>query len=93
MVLGVFWFGVMIVGLLLMGIDKWFVVEFLFFFVMFIMVGVFVYDFYKNCNVLLVDDVMIIGIGFVVLFIVGIFVVWGLFDFVFCYGFVLFVWW
>jgi undecaprenyl-diphosphatase len=57
------------------------------------MAGAFVYDLYKNIDLLTADDFTIIGIGFVTAFISAVFVVRGLLDFVSKHGFTPFAIW
>ena len=85
--------GATIVGALLMGADKRSAAEFSFFLAMPTMAGAFAYDLYANRNVLTADDAVIIGVGFVTSFIVAVFVVRGLLDYVSRHGFALFGWW
>lgn len=85
--------GATIVGSLLMGTDKRSAAEFSFFLAMPTMAGAFTYDLYANRNVLTADDAVIIGVGFVTSFIVAVFVVRSLLDYVSRYGFALFAWW
>lgn len=93
MVPGVSRSGATIAGSLLMGTDKRSAAEFSFFLAMPTMAGAFVYDLYKNRNVLSMDDAVIITIGFVASFIAAVFVVRGLLDFVSRHGFAPFAWW
>lgn len=85
--------GATIAGALLMGTDKRSAAEFSFFLAMPTMVGAFAYDLYKNIDLLTVDDVTIISVGFVAAFISGVFVVRGLLDFVSRHGFTPFAIW
>lgn len=85
--------GATIAGALLMGTDKRSAAEFSFFLAMPTMAGAFVYDLYKNIDLLDTDDFAIIGAGFVAAFIAGIFVVRGLLDFVSKHGFTPFAIW
>ena len=85
--------GATIAGALLMGTDKRSAAEFSFFLAMPTMAGAFAYDLYKNRNVLSADDAMMIAAGFVVSFVVAVFVVRYLLDFVSRHGFALFAWW
>ena len=93
MVPGVSRSGSTIAGALLMGTDKRSAAEFSFFLAMPTMAGAFVYDLYKNIDILSADDVLIIGIGFVASFVAGFFVVRSLLDFVSRHGFAPFAWW
>ncbi|RST87630.1 undecaprenyl-diphosphate phosphatase [Aquibium carbonis] len=85
--------GATIVGALLMGTDKRSAAEFSFFLAMPTMAGAFAYDLYKNHDILSADDLLIIAIGFVASFVVAIFVVRSLLDFVSKRGYGLFGWW
>lgn len=85
--------GATIGGALLMGTDKRSAAEFSFFLALPTMGGAFVYDLYKNIDVLSVDAVGIIAIGFVAAYISGVFVVRTLLDFVSRYGFTPFAYW
>ena len=85
--------GATIVGALLMGTDKRSAAEFSFFLAMPTMAGAFAYDLYKNRDILSADDLMIVGIGFVASFVVAVFVVRSLLDFVSKRGYALFGWW
>ena len=85
--------GATIVGALLMGTDKRSAAEFSFFLAMPTMAGAFAYDLYKNHDILSADDLMIVGIGFVASFVVAVFVVRSLLDFVSKRGYALFGWW
>ncbi|MEO1205280.1 MAG: undecaprenyl-diphosphate phosphatase [Pseudomonadota bacterium] len=93
MVPGVSRSGATIVGSLLMGTDKRSAAEFTFFLAMPTMAGAFAFDLYKNWEILDTSDVTGIAIGFVTAFIVGVFVVKYLLDFVSRHGFALFGWW
>jgi len=85
--------GATIVGALLMGTDKRSAAEFSFFLAMPTMAGAFAYDLYENHGILSTDDLLIITIGFVASFVVAIFVVRSLLDFVSRRGYGLFGWW
>lgn len=85
--------GATIVGALLMGTDKRSAAEFSFFLAMPTMAGAFAYDLFKNRNILSMDDAAVIGAGFVMAFISGVFVVRHLLDYVSRHGFRLFAWW
>lgn len=85
--------GATIAGALLMGTDKRSAAEFSFFLAMPTMTGAFAYDLYKNIDILTMDDVAIIGAGFVTAFIAAVFVVRYLLDYVSRHGFSLFAWW
>lgn len=85
--------GATIAGALLMGTDKRSAAEFSFFLAMPTMVGAFTYDLYKNIDLLTMDDVTIISVGFIAAFISGVFVVRSLLDFVSKHGFTPFAIW
>lgn len=85
--------GATIVGAMLMGADKRSAAEFSFFLAMPTMAGAFAYDLYKNRDVLTVDDLPVIGAGFVMAFIAAVFVVRYLLDYVSRHGYRLFGWW
>ncbi len=86
--------GATIVGSLLFGTDKRSAAEFTFFIALPIMAGAFVYDFYKNKDMILNGGLGLdILIGFVAAFIVGTIVVRYLLDFVSRHGFRYFAWW
>ncbi len=85
--------GSTIVGAMLLGVDKVRAAEFSFFLAMPTMLGAFVYDLYKSHNEITTSMGQSIAIGFVVSFIVGVFVVKYLLDFVGRHGFAPFAWW
>ncbi|HEV7415667.1 undecaprenyl-diphosphate phosphatase [Tianweitania sediminis] len=85
--------GATIVGALLMGASKRSAAEFSFFLAMPTMAGAFTLDLLKNWDVLTAADLPIIGAGFITAFIVGVFVVRSLLDFVSKRGYALFGWW
>ncbi len=85
--------GATIVGSLLMGTDKRSAAEFSFFLAMPTMAGAFAYDLYKNRDILSGDDLALIAVGFVASFVVAVFVVRSLLDFVSKRGYALFGWW
>jgi undecaprenyl-diphosphatase len=85
--------GATIVGSLLMGTDKRSAAEFSFFLAMPTMAGAFVYDFYKNRDVIDAAQLEVVAIGFVFAFIAAVLVVRSLLDFVSRHGFALFAWW
>jgi undecaprenyl-diphosphatase len=93
MIPGVSRSGATIVGALLLGADKRSATEFSFFLAMPTMTGAFAYDLYKNWATLAPEDVQSIALGFVVSFVVGVFVVRYLLDFVSRHGFAPFAWW
>ncbi len=85
--------GSTIAGALLMGCDKRSAAEFSFFLAMPTMAGAFVFDLYKNRNILSADDAALIAVGFVAAFVAGVVVVRNLLDYVSRHGFALFAWW
>ena len=93
MVPGVSRSGATIVGAMLMGADKRSAAEFSFFLAMPTMAGAFAYDLYKNRDSLSTHDALLIVLGFVSAFIVAVFVVRYLLDFVSRRGFAPFGWW
>jgi undecaprenyl-diphosphatase len=93
MIPGVSRSGATIVGALLLGTDKRAAAEFSFFLAMPTMAGAFAFDLYKNWSLLKTDDVMEIGIGFVVAFVTAVLVVRYALAFIGRHGFALFAWW
>lgn len=93
MIPGVSRSGSTIVGALLMGADKRSAAEFSFFLAMPTMLGAFTLDLFKNYKYLSINDGFSIGIGFVVAFIAGVFVVRHLLDYISSHGYALFGWW
>jgi len=93
MVPGVSRSGSTIVGALLLGADKRAAAEFSFWLAMPTMAGAFTLDLWKNKDILTAADLPIIVTGFVTSFIVAVFVVRGLLDFVSRRGYALFGWW
>lgn len=93
MVPGVSRSGATIVGALLMGANKRSAAEFSFFLAMPTMVGAFAYDLLKSYKELSFNDGINIVIGFIVAFIVGVFVVRHLLDYISRHGYGLFGWW
>ena len=85
--------GSTIVGALLLGTDKRSAAEFSFFLAMPTMAGAFAYDLYKNRDILSAADLPVIATGFVVAFVVAVFVVRHLLDYVSRHGYSLFGWW
>jgi undecaprenyl-diphosphatase len=93
MIPGVSRSGATIVGALLLGADKRSATEFSFFLAMPTMTGAFAYDLYKNWANLAPEDIKSIALCFVVSFVVAVFVVRYLLDFVSRHGFAPFAWW
>ena len=93
MIPGVSRSGATIVGALLLGADKRSAAEFSFFLSMPTMAGAFAYDFYKNRDVLSLDDAAVIAVGFVCAFVSAVLVVRSLLGFVSRRGYAIFGWW
>lgn len=93
MIPGVSRSGATIVGALLMGADKRSAAEFSFFLSMPTMLGAFVYDFYKNRDLLDAAALSDIAVGFVCAFFTAIVVVRWLLGYVSQHGYGLFAWW
>ncbi len=93
MIPGVSRSGATIVGALALGADKRSAAEFSFFLSMPTMLGAFVYDFYKNRDLLDAAALENIAIGFVCAFIMAILVVRWLLGYVSQHGYGLFAWW
>ncbi len=85
--------GSTIVGGLLLGTDKRTAAEFSFFLALPTMSGAFAYDLYKNWARLDVNDVVPIGVGFVVAFLTAVVIVRTALDFIGRHGFTPFAWW
>lgn len=85
--------GATIAGALLMGVDKRAAAEFSFFLAMPTMAGAFAFDLYKNRDLLTMDDLSLIAIGFAMSFVTALLVVRSLLDFVSRHGFAPFAWW
>ena len=85
--------GATIVGGLMLGVDKRAAAEFSFFLAIPTMVGAFALDFWESRELITGDVAGIIGIGFVVSFVSGLFIVRFLIDFVGRYGFAPFAAW
>ena len=93
MIPGVSRSGSTIVGALLLGADKRSAAEFSFFLSMPTMLGAFVYDLYKNRDVLDAAALGDIAVGFICAFITAIFIVRWLLGYVSQKGYALFGWW
>jgi undecaprenyl-diphosphatase len=93
MVPGVSRSGATIVGAMLLGTDKRTAAEFSFFLAMPTMAGAFAFKLMKHWDSLSADDMWNIGLGFVVAFAAGVFVVRYLLDYISKNGFALFGWW
>lgn len=85
--------GATIAGALLVGVEKRAAAEFSFFLAIPTMLGAFVYDLYKNMDVLTPSAYASIFLGFVVAFVTAICVVRTLLAFVAQYGFAPFAYW
>src|SRR6202142_3655672 len=93
MIPGVSRSGASIVAAMLLGADKRAAAEFSFFLATPTMVGAFAYDFYKNGGHMSSDNLIVVGVGFIMSFIAGWFVVKRFLDYVSGHGFSLFAWW
>lgn len=93
MIPGVSRSGATITGALLLGADKRAAAEFSFFLSMPTMLGAFVYDLYKNRDVLDAASAGNIAIGFVCAFLSAILVVRWLLNYVSGHGYAVFAWW
>jgi undecaprenyl-diphosphatase len=85
--------GATIAGAVLLGVEKRAAAEFSFFLAMPTMAGAFAYDLYKNKDVLSLDQMNLIAIGFVVAFVSGLIVVKFMLDFIAKHGLAPFGWW
>jgi undecaprenyl-diphosphatase len=85
--------GATIVGAMLLGSDKRAAAEFSFFLAMPTMLGAFVYDLWKNIDVIDAGSAGIIAIGFIAAFVSALIVVKTFLGFVSRHGFALFGWW
>ena len=93
MVPGVSRSGATIVGAMTLGADKRAAAEFSFFLAIPTMAGAFAYDLLKNYKLLSVDDLLLIGVGFVAAFVTALLVVRTLLAYVSRHGFGVFAWW
>jgi len=93
MIPGVSRSGATIVGALLLGADKRSAAEFSFFLSMPTMLGAFVYDLYKNRDILDAAAAGNIVVGFVCAFLAAVIVVRGLLTYVSAHGYAFFAWW
>ena len=93
MIPGVSRSGATITGALLLGADKRSAAEFSFFLSMPTMLGAFVYDLYKNRDILDAASLGTIAVGFVCAFLAALVVVRGLLNFVSAHGYAVFAWW
>jgi undecaprenyl-diphosphatase len=84
--------GATIMGALLLGVERKAAAEFSFFLAIPTMFGAVVYDLYKNRDGLTFDAGVTIAIGFVVAFIVALFVVRAFIAFISKHGFAPFAW-
>ncbi|MGA0532717.1 undecaprenyl-diphosphate phosphatase [Hansschlegelia sp. KR7-227] len=85
--------GSTIVGALLLGASKRAAAEFSFFLAMPTMAGAFAYDLYKNRDLLSMDDMALVAVGFVCAFLTALLVVRFVLDFISRHGFAPFAWW
>ncbi len=85
--------GATIVGALLLGTDKRSAAEFTFFIALPIMAGAFGYDLYSNRELITAELGFNVIIGFVAAFVVALFVVRNLLDFISRAGFAPFAYW
>ncbi|MHA1158002.1 MAG: undecaprenyl-diphosphate phosphatase [Alphaproteobacteria bacterium] len=85
--------GATIAGALLLGTDKRSAAEYSFFLAMPTMAGAFVFDLYKNIDLIDANAAVLIVIGFVVAFVAALIVVRKFLDFVSRHGFAPFAWW
>ncbi|HYE52020.1 MAG TPA: undecaprenyl-diphosphate phosphatase [Azospirillaceae bacterium] len=92
MVPGVSRSGASIMGALLMGVDRKAAAEFSFFVAIPTMLGAATYDLFKNRDVLTMDGVGLIALGFAAAFLAGFAVVRFVVDFVSRHGFTPFAW-
>lgn len=92
MIPGVSRSGATIIGALLMGVERKAAAEFSFFVAIPTMLGAATYDLYKNRDVLAVDSVGMIAVGFIVAFLSALLVVRWLVAFVGRHGFAPFAW-
>lgn len=93
MIPGVSRSGSTIVGALLLGADKRAAAEFSFFLSMPTMLGAFVFDLYKNRDILDAASVDNIIVGFVCALLAALVVVKGLLNYVSAHGYAVFAWW
>lgn len=90
MIFGILRLGVIIIGVLFLGLLRLFVVEFLFYLVIFIMFGVIVLKFFKNGLVFIEMEWFYLVLGFVIVFVVVYIVIKWFMDFIKKRSFVLF---
>lgn len=93
MIPGVSRSGATITGALLLGVDKRSAAEFSFFLSMPTMLGAFVYDLYKNRDILDAASAGNIVIGFICAFLSALVVVRWLLNYVSVHGYAVFAWW
>ncbi len=84
--------GATIMGALLMRVDRKAAAEFSFFLAIPTVVGAAVYDVYKNADSIGADDVALMGVGLVSAFVVGLFVIKGLIEWLKRYSYRPFGW-
>ncbi len=85
--------GATIAGALLLGADKRAAAEFSFFLAMPTMAGAFVFDAYANRDLIDMNQLALVAVGFVAAFVMAVLVVRKLLDFVSRHGFAPFAWW
>lgn len=85
--------GATIVGALALGVSRRAAAEFSFFLSLPTMGGAVAYDLWDSRDALALDDLGLIGVGFVAAFVTGAMVVRGLLSFVSRHGFAVFGWW
>lgn len=85
--------GATIVGSLLMGTDKRSAAEFSFLLALPTMAGAFVFDLYKNWQIVEPGHAWSIALGFVIAFVAAVLVVRFVLDFISRFGFSFFAWW
>ncbi len=85
--------GSTITGAMLLKVEKRSAAEFSFFLAIPTMAGAFVFDLYKNIDVLSITDFSQILVGFIAAFVVAVLVIRSLLDFVSKHGFAIFAWW
>jgi undecaprenyl-diphosphatase len=85
--------GATIVGALLLGTDKRSAAEFTFFIALPIMSGAFLYDLYKNRDVITSDLGVAVALGFAAAFVTAWVVVRYVLEFIQRHGFAVFAYW
>jgi undecaprenyl-diphosphatase len=85
--------GATIAGALLLGADKRAAAEFSFFLAIPTMAGAFVFDAYANRDLIDMNQIALVAVGFAAAFVMAVIVVRQLLDFVSRHGFAPFAWW